>query len=602
MKTKNIIKLTSLLLLFAACDDVFEPQIENNRDIETIMKQNSNALGLMIVGYNRLPYQDGSVYDVATDDAVTNDENDSYRYAALGFWNSGSDPFGRYNNERSTIQYLNLFLEEAAGKINWAYTPLENQLLDNRFKGETYALRALHLYELLRRHSGPVNGQIVGVPNLTHSETAGDNFNVPRASFQECIDQIFDDFAKAKELLVLDNDDIKDSEIPDNLKAIGVTSSGTYNRVYGDKMRGRLSNRIIEAIEAQVALFAASPVNQGASDKDWAFAADKAAIVLDRIGGVAGLDPTGNTWYANADEIETTVVAGACPKEVIWRGDRSNGIGSSDQLESKNYPPSLFGSGYVNPSQNLVDAFPMKNGYPINEAGSGYKANDPYANRDPRLGLYIVYDGAEFGPTDGATKKKTVIHTAADGDTEDALAKEVKSTKTGYYLRKHMKEGTSLKTGNQTAQFYYQARIRYTEIFLDYAEAANEAWGPTTSNGHGYSAYDVVKAIRQRGGIENDEYLESIKDDKDKMRDLIRNERRIELCFENHRFWDLRRWKADLTEPVRGMKITGTDGNKTYEVFEVEKREYKDYMYCCPIPQIEILKWSNLLQNDGWTN
>ncbi len=458
------------------------------------------------------------------------------------------------------------------------------------------------MYELLRRHSGPVNGQIEGVPNLTHSETAGDNFDVPRASFQECVNQIFDDFAKAKELLVLDNDDIKDSEIPDNLKAVGVTSSGTYNRVYGEKMRGRLSNRIIEAIEAQVALFAASPVNQGASDKDWAFAADKAATVLDRIGGVAGLDPTGNTWYANADEIQTAVVAGACPKEVIWRGDRSNGIGSSDQLESKNYPPSLFGSGYVNPSQNLVDAFPMKNGCPINEAGSGYNANDPYANRDPRLSLYIVYDGAEFGPTDGATKRKTVIHTAADGDTEDALAKEVKSTKTGYYLRKHMKEGTSLKTGNQTAQFYYQARIRYTEIFLDYAEAANEAWGPTASNGHGYSAYDVVKAIRQRGGIENDEYLESVKSDQSKMRDLIRNERRIELCFENHRFWDLRRWKADLTEPVRGMKITGTGGNKTYEVFEVEKREYKDYMYCCPIPQIEILKWSNLLQNDGWAN
>ena len=141
-----------------------------------------------------------------------------------------------------------------------------------------------------------------------------------------------------------------------------------------------------------------------------------------------------------------------------------------------------------------------------------------------------------------------------------------------------------------------------TEIFLDYAEAANEAWGPTADNGHGYSAYDVIKAIRQRGGIEGDEYLESIKSDKDKMRQLIRNERRIELCFENHRFWDLRRWKADLTEPVKGVRITGSGSAKTYEYFEVEKREYKDYMYFCPIPEAEILKWSNLVQNDGWSN
>ncbi|MBO7145655.1 MAG: RagB/SusD family nutrient uptake outer membrane protein [Salinivirgaceae bacterium] len=598
MKMNNLIKLTSLLVVFASCDDVFEPQIENNKDLEAMLAVNSNAMGLMIAGYARLPYIDGTAYDIATDDAVTHDAGNSYRSAAIGGWTSYMDPFGRYIYDRQTLQYINLFFEEAAGKSVWSYTELDNKLLDDRFTGEAYALRAIHLFDMLRRHAGMVNGTVLGVPNLTHSETAGDNFNVSRASFQECIDQIYSDFDEAKKRLVLDNNDIKNSEIPQKFRDLGVTNAGTYNRVYGDIMRGRLSNRIIEAIEAQVALFAASPAYQGASDKDWTFAAEKAAVVLDRIGGVSGLDPKGNIWYANSDEIDNVAVAGVCPQEIIWRGDRNNWF----DPESSYFPPSLYGNGSVNPSQNLVDAFPMKNGYPITEGASGYNANDPYANRDPRLGLYIVYDGAEFGPADGKTGLKTVISTAEDSETEDGLNKEVKSTKTGYYLRKHLREETSLKKGAVSKHMHYSARIRYTEIFLDYAEAANEAWGPTADNGHGYSAYDVIKAIRQRGGIEGDEYLESIKSDKDKMRQLIRNERRIELCFENHRFWDLRRWKADLTEPVKGVRITGSGSAKTYEYFEVEKREYKDYMYFCPIPEAEILKWSNLVQNDGWSN
>ena len=363
MKMKNLIKLTSLMLVFAACDDVFEPQIENKRDLETMMEQsNENAMGLMIAGYSRLPYEQGSVTDIATDDAMTNVDNNSYRLAAIGDWTSYNDPFGRYIYDRQTLQYINLFFEKAAGKVNWAYTPNENKLLDDRFTGEAYALRAIHLYDMLRRHAGPVNGKIEGVPNLTHSETAGDDFNVARASFQECIDQIFSDFEEAKKLLVLDNGNVNDADIPQRIKDMGITNSGVYNRVYGDLMRGRLSNRIIEAIEAQVALFAASPVNEGASDKNWAFAAEKAAIVLDRIGGVKGLDPHGNTWYTNDDEIDNVAVGGVCPPEIIWRGDRITGIGSADQLETRYYPPSLYGNGAISPSQNLVDAFPMANG------------------------------------------------------------------------------------------------------------------------------------------------------------------------------------------------------------------------------------------------
>ena len=146
-------------------------------------------------------------------------------------------------------------------------------------------------------------------------------------------------------------------------------------------------------------------------------------------------------------------------------------------------------------------------------------------------------------------------------------------------------------------------RLRYTELYLDYAEAANEAWGPTNNGGHGYSAYEIIKAIRSRAGIGvdgADPYLESCRGSKEAMQQLIRNERRIELCFEGKRFWDLRRWKADLTEPARGMRISGSEGAPVYEVFEVESRKYEPYMVYGPIPYGETVKYNNLVQNDGW--
>jgi hypothetical protein len=184
-----------------------------------------------------------------------------------------------------------------------------------------------------------------------------------------------------------------------------------------------------------------------------------------------------------------------------------------------------------------------------------------------------------------------------------------KPNRTGYIARKLLNEEVELdrslvggQAGTIADKDHMEARIRYTEIYLAFAEAANEAYGPTTASPSGYSAYDVIKAIRQRGGIVNDEYLELVKGDKDKMRELIRNERRIELCFEGHRFWDLRRWKLNLNEPVKAMKIQTVNGKKTYTVIEVagEERNYKDYMYYGPLPESEIMKWSNLLQNDGW--
>ncbi len=238
----------------------------------------------------------------------------------------------------------------------------------------------------------------------------------------------------------------------------------------------------------------------------------------------------------------------------------------------------------------------MANGYPITDNASGYSESNPYAGRDPRLSEYIIYNGTRY-------KNSDIITGTYNTSNNDGLNKDASvSTRTGYYMRKLMREDCNVNPAS--GQLHYPFRIRFTEIFLIYAEAANEAWGPTGTSTHGYSAYDVIKALRARAGVgmENgDAYLESVKNDKDKMRELIHNERRIELCFENKRFWDLRRLNLPLNVTVRGMRVDrNADQSLTYTKFDVENRAYQEYQRYCPIPNSEVLKFSNLQQNDSW--
>jgi hypothetical protein len=132
-------------------------------------------------------------------------------------------------------------------------------------------------------------------------------------------------------------------------------------------------------------------------------------------------------------------------------------------------------------------------------------------------------------------------------------------------------------------------------MFLICAEAANEAWGPDGATAHGYTARSIIQAIRRRAGItQPDAYLASITTKED-MRNLIRNERRLELCFEGFRFWDMRRWKLNLTEPAKGVTIN----SNVFAVQNVEIRQYSQDMYYGPIPLTEAQK-ANLVQNKGW--
>lgn len=581
--------------VLTSCDDLTKPALENIQDISEMYNDPTFARGLIDNAFLVLPYDGSSVSDVATDDAVSNDNSNNYKKMATGSWTSESNPINQWETRYHAIQYCNLFLENI-DKVKWDYTSEAlNQMHMDLYRGQAYALRGLHMFYLLRAHCGMVGGQLMGVPIHLTSEDKNSDFNQPRNTFKDCIDQIMADFDEALEYLPTKFGDVSAEQVPAEYRALGATDA-EYNRAFGNLQRGKIDATIIAAFKAQVAIFAASPAYASAGAMTMEQAAKYAADYLKLRGGLAAVDPTGWKWFADKDYINNFKFTDADRAEVVWRGN----VGDSHNLEQDNYPPSLQGNGRINPTQNLVDAFPMANGYPISVAASGYDASNPYENRDPRLRTYILVNGDAIGVNN------KVINTQADSDPKmlDGLNKENgRSTTTGYYLRKTLRSDVNLNP--VTDQRHFGIRIRTTELLLDYAEAANEAQGPTAQvGGANYSAYDIIKAIRARvhdAGWQ-DPYLESIKGDQAKMRELIRNERRLELCFENHRFWDLRRWKANLNEGAKGASITSTGAGVTnYNITSVEPRQYQDYMIYGPIPYSEVLKWSNLQQNDGWS-
>ncbi len=585
MKTKLSI-LIVLVFIFSGCEDILNPASENNRELTDIYDDAAFAEGLLLNGYLRLPVNGYSFSDVATDDAVSNDNANDYRLMATGKWSALNNPVDQWTEAYATIQYLNTILAET-DSVNWATTgEFVNEMFNDRTKGEAYGLRAIFMYYLLQAHAGYSSGGVLlGVPIITEPLTNDSDFSIPRKTFEQCVQQIYSDIIQAESYLPLDFEDVSDSLlIPEKYRS--KTTLSDYNRVFGEFNRQRLTKRIIKGYKAKVSLLAASPAYSDGSTVTWADAANHAGEVLYLIGGIDGLAQGGNTWYSRANASEINGLSkGLNPSEVLWRTN----VSENTDWETDNYPPTLYGKGRVNPTQNLVDAFPMVNGYPITHASSGYDASNPYAGRDPRLELYIVVNGSTMGP--GGSKIYTKV-----GNGDDNINSLATSTRTGYYLRKLLREDVNLNPASTTAQKHYRPRIRYTELFLEYAEAANEAWGPDGSDTYGFTAREVISAIRQRAGIaQPDSYLQSISG-KEQMRALIHNERRLELCFEGVRFWDLRRWKEDITKPANGVTITA---DNQYNVGKVENRQYQDYMYYGPLPYSEVLNWG-ITQNAGW--
>ena len=594
MKTiKHILSVVLMGVALASCDDLFEPAQENLKDVSSMYGDASYAQGILGNAYILLPYSNSPQTDLATDDAVSNDQTNSYLQMATGAWSSQNDPTSQWKNRLNAIQYVNIMVANAE-KVAWSTDEGLQRLFSDLFKGDAYGMRALQMFYLLRAHAGMVDGvnEMMGVPILREFQEAGADFNQPRATFRACIDSIMVDIDRALELLPYEYEDVTDDNaVPEKYKRYYI-SAGKYTRAFGYHQKGKINGMILRALRAQVALFAASPAYAQYSGVTMEQAARYAAELIN----TKEMPADGYKWFANTTEIGG-LNKGYNSSESIWQTN----VSERHSLEGDFYPPSINGLGRCNPSQNLVDAFPMTNGYPITDSRSGYNPQAPYADRDARLAAYILYDGQAIG------SGNTTIITGTYGDNNvNGLNYTVGySTRTGYYMRKLLRPDVNLNPSNITNQKSYDARIRWTEMFLDYAEAANEAVGPNVAvAGSKWTAKSVIRSLRERAGIcagVDDPYLDECAQSKEKMRELIRNERRLELCFENHRFYDLRRWQVDLNklnETVKGAEISAP--NAGFKTIDVEQRNYKQHQFFGPIPYSEILKYDALQQNSGW--
>ncbi|WP_299664835.1 RagB/SusD family nutrient uptake outer membrane protein [uncultured Polaribacter sp.] len=561
---KNIkliyIRIIILSLVFSSCEAMLEPDEDNRRSSDILLTDPTYGEGILLNAYNAL--ESYRFDEAATDDAVNNNTGNAFSRMALGEWAALYNPQSRWDYAYEQLYYINKMLEIVAD-VEWSYKSKErNDLFLQKHTGEAYGLRAVYNFMLLQSHAGiDKDNNLKGFVILTEPLTVEDEWNLPRNSFEECIDAIIQDCDEAIRLLPDEYIDTGDGEVRD--------------AVFGKQNVNRINANILRAFKTRVALWAASPAfNLANSTALWQQAADLAGDFLSDRGGLGILSATGHVFYRNQDD-----------PDIIWRRN----WGLNNFREKQQYPPSLFGNGIINPTQNLVDAFPMKNGYPIDDTASGYDSNNPYSGRDPRLEEYIIYNGNDMNGRS--------INTSLN-DANDGLGQNPEATITGYYLKKLLIETLDISPNINNTASHWDTYLRYTEVFLNYAEAMNEANGPDNSGTYGFSAREVLQAIRERGGIDQpDLYLASL--DQNGFREMVRNERRIELSFEGFRFWDIRRWKYDLSklnEPAQGISINGSD----YTIFDVEARNYKSFMIYGPIPQQEILTTSKIIQNQGW--
>ena len=213
----------------------------------------------------------------------------------------------------------------------------------------------------------------------------------------------------------------------------------------------------------------------------------------------------------------------------------------------------------MQPTQNLVDDYAMANGLPITDPASGYNPANPYVGRDPRFYATVLYNGASY--------RGSTVETFTPGgkDSKDG-PDNWNTSKTGYYLKKFMNDAYPLQNPWGNAGFQPWIYIRYAEVLLNYAEAANEAYGPdAVPAGATYSARAALNLVRARSSVNMPAIAAGAS--QAQLREAIRYERRVELAFEEHRFYDVRRWKiADVTEnkPALGITITRSGGNFTY--------------------------------------
>lgn len=563
---RNIILIIASVFLLASCDYLDTRPIQDLNNDE-LWSHATYGEGLLTRAYTNLSRTWDVQSEYYTDNAVPN--TPGANLLALGGWTLEGNPIGEWDSWYTSIRYLNEFLANGRDLLYSVTDPVRNTTLKRYRIGEAYFLRAWYQWMLLRTYGGYVDGETeaVGYPIVTTVLKKGDELNLPRNTYEECVAQIVLDLDSAASIL------------PDRY-----TGSNVYTGVMNV---GRASRFAALTLKAKVYLWAASPAYGPSTFELWDRAAKAAYDAIAAQGGNTSLLSYGTSWYTSASS-----------SNFIWIYPAAN----SNALEYTYYPPSLYGSGFCNPSQNLVDAFPTADGYPIG-VSTTYDSDDPYSGRDPRLSMNVFYNGMDYN--------STIISTYEGGDdAPGGISRQ--GTRTGYYMRKLLASSVRLTPGNTTSVERVYVFLHKTDLYLMFAEAANEAYGPADAT-LGFSAYDIMRRVRGRSGTRvdsdpatsgyQDAYLDEQRDaGKDEFRTLIHNERRLEMAFEGDRFWTVRRLNMPLNHTVRGVQILRDPdtGTFTYQYMDVENHIFQPYMRYIPVPFNQTLIMSNLKQNSGW--
>ena len=579
MKHKNILLLAAALLCFAACQKQMNYAEYNIYDKDYITQTFENVGGFMPQIYNALQYDFGNYSSGAMLSSASDESEYSLRGNAIedfynGGWSAVNPKSTLWTSMYTGISNCNLVLSEMQG-LTFDELVLNKDYPQQMYRYRNYQYEArfmrAYFYFFLARQYG-------GVPMPTPEMSLDEINAMTRSSSDEVFSFIISECA-----------DIQDKIIQDytNLGDMALSTTET----------GRADQLAVLALKAQAALYWASPLfNPGGDKERWHNAAKYYKELVDAcVARGKGL----STNYADLWSYQNYTTPGIV-KEIVF-ARRING--TNNYAESYNYPVGIEKAASITdvdnivgsncPTQNLVDAYDMLNGKPITDADSGYDESDPYANRDPRLALTVGFNGAQWPTYSGAPK----LQTYTGGANGQPL---VGATTTGYYLRKLLHGAVDLRSTSRYQKDYHTYVLyRMGGIYLDYAEAVFQYLGSAdaTSSEFPESAAALASKTRVRAGMPAFESGMS----NDTFWTRYKNERMVELAFENHRFWDVRRWKeADkYFKNIVEMEIT-PDGDGFKYTRKNVSRQWDDKMYLFPIPQSEKMKNPNLEQNPGW--
>lgn len=408
----------------------------------------------------------------------------------------------------------------------------------SQLKGQALFMRAYYYTELVNLFGG--------VPLIKEPQSLEDSLFVPKSSYDDCVEFIVSDLDEAAGLLpeTWDGGDI-----------------------------GRATKGACLALKSRLLLYAASLLhNPGNNASEWQKAADAAKAVIDL--GIYSLYPD----YYGLFHVDNN-------EEVIFDIQYAYPTRTQNAEYWLN-PQGLQGAfGAMRPTQEMVDYYEMSNGKAITDAGSGYDAKNPYQDRDPRFYASVLYNGA---PWRGG-EVETYFDGANGPGQFDQYA--TSAAMTGYYIRKFINESNPVAGVDKANENWIL--MRYAEVLLNYAEAQ-------VALGNDAEARAYINMVRKRSGMPD--LPASLSGSA--LLERCRNERAVELCFEELHFFDVRRWKTApgvLGVPVHKMDIKKLSANEfSYTVKEMEERVWRDAFYYLPIPQDEINKNPNLVQNEGY--